>query len=895
MKILFCLFFAIIYCNLNSVLAQSDVVALTFSILDSLNHPVEGALITIETENGTGLAFASSENEGNATIAFGATEFGSDLRIKISSYNFKTIFIPLEKGKTHYTVQLENLDNVLAEVVVKGRKKPRIVSAGDTLSYGVNDFKSQADRTIADVIRRLPGIEVNANGMIYFRGRPISNFYIEGDDLLGSKYTLASENIKADIVDSIQVIDDNQPIRVLQGIEAGTNPAINLRLKNNAGFTWIKNIEAGIGIPFSYNAVASAMAFKPEFKTLNLLKSNNAGTGYAFDMASIAVDNSQKWIEKNFSQDFLSTGNFYYPKLEISRWLFNNSTMASTNTLFKGKEHSSFKVNAHVLNETQTTAYSSIFSNYGLNDSISYTESAKENTNIKLAEVNLNYNANRRKIFIDEKLNLQIKSSNAHSNLISEAKPILQELQQPDFHLSNSFSSVQLLKNRIISRFFSTIDFDNQPEYLTIFPGVLPQIINNGINYSSTKQNLTYTNFSTTNAFAIKLFTGIIYHSYLAGLSYDRQQIKSSLNGIAEDGSTLAIDQDFYGQLLLNKFRPFLFSDWGIRNDKHDFSASLYFKAPFINYDIESKDETFRKFIPSVNPTVRYKIKMGIENSMVLHYSLNHFEGNVQDIYAPAVLRDYRTIISKDLPFYTRKEQAVAARLNLQNSLKILFANFSVNYSQLKMNYITAHVYSPESTILTAIPHDNIISQVKLSAGFSKYLFAIKTNVELKGATGFSRTSRLQDSTFFPVKNQNQTYEFILRKKIGSIISAGYKMSLQTNKAIIESSIEKNTKNAWTLQHQMTVDVFPISNLRFNLLFQSKANKIDQTISSRFYTVDASASYLFEDPKIEISLKGTNLTGLKNYQEFYFSENSLFLTDFSIRPMTVMLSCSLNF
>lgn len=887
------LLLTILLCCSGSLFAQKHV-TLSFSILDSTGRPVEGALVTIENEHETGLAFSTSNEEGTASIHLEFDQLSGNIRIKISSINFKTKIIDFEKSKTDYTIHLESFENVLSEVTVKGQKKPRIVSSGDTLSYGVNDFRSPADRTIADVIRKLPGIEVQANGMIYFRGRPISNFYIEGDDLLGQKYTLASENIRADIIDSVQVIDNNQPIRVLQGVEAGMNPAINLRLKSNAGLSWINRIEAAAGIPLSYNAVASAMAFKPDFKTLNLIKSNDAGIGYSTDLTSIAIANSEKWIEKNLMQQLLSTGNFYYPRLDEKRWLFNNSTMISTNSITKGKDHSSFKLNAHLLDESLATGYSSIFSNYGIVDTISFTESTNDETKVKAAEIGLNYNANRRRIYMDDNLNFQIKSLDIYSHLISNYNNIQQTLKQPSVSLSNSFSTIQLIKNRIISRFTSVLEFNRQPENLSILPGVLPDAINDGISYSNTIQNVTYSGFSTTNAFAIKIFSGQIYQSYLAGLSFDRQSMTSDLRGILVNDSMIRYDR-FDGDMYFNRLKPFLYSDWNYANEKHDLSASLYIKTPVIYYNLKQKDESTQKYIPSINPAIKYKLKIGRENNMTFDYGLNHVEGSVQDVYAPVILRDYRTLISKTLPFYTRAEQSLSGRFNMQNSLKIFFANIAVTYSRLKMNYTTSYEYSPESTILTAVQHDNIVSQTRLSGGFSKYLFTVKTNVEMKASTSFAETSRLQDSSFFPVKNRNQYYELILRKKIGSIFSASYKASLQTNRAIIANRTRNDVKNASTLQHQLSLDLFPSSDLRINMAAQSKNNRIEQAVSSNFFMLDASIIYSVKKPKIEISIKGNNLTGLTNYQEFYFSENSLFVTSFSLRPRTIMIGCSIDF
>src|SRR3546814_12824700 len=87
---------------------------------------------------------------------------------------------------------MENLAIDLSEVEIKS--KPIIRNIGDTLSYNIDSFAKNEDRSISDVIKRLPGMEVNENGKIKFNGQDISNLYIDGDDLLDEKYALGTRS-----------------------------------------------------------------------------------------------------------------------------------------------------------------------------------------------------------------------------------------------------------------------------------------------------------------------------------------------------------------------------------------------------------------------------------------------------------------------------------------------------------------------------------------------------------------------------------------------------------------------------------------------------------------------------------------------------------------------------
>ena len=103
----------------------------------------------------------------------------------------------------------------------------KIREHGDTLSYNVGSYTQQGDRVIGDVLKRMPGIEVSESGAIKFNGKSIKNFYVEDMDLLQGRYGLATNNINAADVTTVQVLQNHQPIKALQGKELSDGVAIN--------------------------------------------------------------------------------------------------------------------------------------------------------------------------------------------------------------------------------------------------------------------------------------------------------------------------------------------------------------------------------------------------------------------------------------------------------------------------------------------------------------------------------------------------------------------------------------------------------------------------------------------------------------------------------------------
>ena len=118
----------------------------------------------------------------------------------------------------------ENLDSVvkslkLKEVVVSARK---IKQRGDTISYSAATYRSKNDRTLSDLLRKMPGLEVREDGQVTYNGQWVKELYIEGMNMLGDNYGVATNNIDAKSIGTVQVMENHQSVKILQGVEKGT-------------------------------------------------------------------------------------------------------------------------------------------------------------------------------------------------------------------------------------------------------------------------------------------------------------------------------------------------------------------------------------------------------------------------------------------------------------------------------------------------------------------------------------------------------------------------------------------------------------------------------------------------------------------------------------------------
>ena len=200
---------------------------------------VSGRVSDAETKEALDKAIVKILNDKRQLIAYTTTDKDGDYSVKIKTslpevflsvhyLGYKTVELKIANRMLRKDFALQPEAVKLKEVHVK----PRVIEkTGDTLSYNVASFKMRQDRSIADVLKKMPGISVSENGGVKYMGKPINKFYIEGLDLLGKKYGLATTSVPVDAVSTVQVLEGHQPVKTLGKYNTSGQAALNLVLK----------------------------------------------------------------------------------------------------------------------------------------------------------------------------------------------------------------------------------------------------------------------------------------------------------------------------------------------------------------------------------------------------------------------------------------------------------------------------------------------------------------------------------------------------------------------------------------------------------------------------------------------------------------------------------------
>lgn len=187
----------LLFASLSAV-AQVDVRGM---VIDrEANELLVGASVIVKGADGKIKKFASTKADGTFSMQVPSI---AGCRLEVTMMSFAKQSLPLDSVSFPLTVYMETGATMLKEVTVKA---DRIREQGDTITYNVGSFAQSQDRSIGDVLRRMPGIDVSQSGKIQYQGEDINKFYIEGSDLLGGKYGIATNGISHDDVGAVEVM-----------------------------------------------------------------------------------------------------------------------------------------------------------------------------------------------------------------------------------------------------------------------------------------------------------------------------------------------------------------------------------------------------------------------------------------------------------------------------------------------------------------------------------------------------------------------------------------------------------------------------------------------------------------------------------------------------------------
>lgn len=819
--------------------------------------PIAGVSVSLVTSSGMLTAWGYTDNSGVYSVSLSNNKTADNIHFSLLGY--KKIAIPLAEFPTDGKIALESENFQLQEVKVSAN---RIVQKKDTLVYSVAGFSQLQDRSIADVIAKMPGMEVNPNGQINFNGKSINKFYIEGMDLMNDRYALASNNISKKRVKSVEVLQNHQPIEMLRGKSFSEQTAINLVLEDDSKMHLVGSADIGAGAnkdDMLYNNRLMAMLFGKKYQTLSIYKNDNTGYDLFTEINPITLADLTK--EDRMEESLVNMVTTHAPDMDRSRYTFNRSHLVATNHLFRLAEKANLRAQVSYFNDVSRRS-NSIETEYLFTDTLDQTmyehNAIREQRNRLDASVNLE--VNRPNLYI--KNDLKSTFDWASSQGLTEWNENLHRLSStPNRKFVADVLEVKMPMSgdRHIS-LSSAHSYNEHPQALTICTGEM--------------QRLDYSSFHThtSASFRHRLFR--MYANYQAGFRGMSQSLQ------AEIARQASITKQRF-----ENYVPYIGTGLNFQNNSLHLSADI--KLNWLSWRWKGIEYTEKNTLFHPDAKLLFSYILSGTSTLDLNYRYSEDWQDLRQIYDGGLFTSYRTMMDNiSLP-----EGNETHRLSLlyQYSQPIKGLFFSLSASA---NHTAKH-----SAYATSLQDGEVLVRSKRKADYNSKMYLLSTRL----SQSFSWWKSLLTLSGSYIKTEDAQFsgevlqDFNLDNYMASISFSARPssfLSFEWESAWQESRMKSGTTDSKTdrLRHKLDM-TFPITS-RWMLSFKNSLFQNLNTDENSWFA-DCSVSYSFK--KMELRLDINNILGKTTYEREFISSIERNYYRYTLRPREVLAKVSFTF
>lgn len=856
--LLFCCMMAAFYST-----AQVNVSGIVVEEGD--NEPLPGASVILRNEEGKIKKYATSNSKGEFSIS-SPTIKGYTIDVSMMSFAKQTI--KLDSVKLPLTIVMKAAATLLKEVAVKA---DRIREQGDTITYNVGSFAQVQDRSIGDVLKRMPGIDVAQNGKIQYQGEDINKFYIEGSDLLGGKYGIATNGINHDDVGAVEVMENHQPMQVLSGISFSDKAAINLKLKNKAKATWTFHGDAGGGYSWQpkggiWDGELFAMAVMPGFQNITTVKSNNIGE----NLATQATDFFAAKRKTDLSR-YVGLSLPGVPSLKQKRTLFNRSVLASTNSLWKVKG-GEFKAQIdYSFNHIKAQA-ANITTYYLESGDRVITENRDGRDRSHDISAKLIYEMNQKTTFINNSLEANIGWDDVRLGVTGSLSNE-QSASLPDYYVNNRFKMIKRFKGKHLVTFQSINEWES-----------LPQTLNVTINGESLRQHISdhafYTHESATYAFSIKGITVSLeggIKGYLRSMNSDYTGDFSNTEN-SDNLFTNVVNTNYLTLYVTPKF------EYWIKRVNLTLNAPVSFANYKFDKSIANRSEVYFSPSLSMNWKPNNRLSLGIRGST------GRSPMSLDMIHPGYIMTDYRTFKQGVDNFYNSSSQNVSARISYKHTRQGLFANAFASHGWSHRPYTMAQQLHGDYIMYSYADAKSDGKMFMVTGNIGKTIDFMRGSANIHGSY-----SRNESNLISEARNINSVST---SWSVGGKINGAPLRWLSFDYSIDfgNSQLKMNgVKNSWLsgMENTLLINIIPHSKWEWHIVGEHYRNELTAGTYKNVFLIDTKIAFKLSK-RIELSANLNNILNQRTYNYTTYNQISSFESQRWLRGRELLFSVSLR-
>ena len=826
------------------------------------NEPLTGASVIVKGADGKIKKYATSKGDGGFAMSLPSV---AGCRLEVSMMSFAKKTIPLDSVSFPITVYMEPGPTLLKEVTVKA---DRIREQGDTITYNVGSFAQQQDRSIGDVLKRMPGINVESSGKIQYQGEDINKFYIEGSDLLGGKYGIATNGISHEDVGAVEVMENHQPMQVLSGISFSDKAAINLKLKNKAKATWSFHGDAGGGYSWQpdgaiWDGELFAMAVMPNFQNITTFKTNNIGE----DLSAQATDFFASRRGTDLSR-YVGVSLPGVPNLSRKRTLFNRSALVSTNTLWKlGRGEFKAQIDYSF---NRVTADAANITTYFLNEG---NRIVTENRNGVDRSHSLSgkfiYELNQKTAFINNTLKTNIDWDDVRLG-VTGSLPNDQTASLPDYYIGNDFKLIKRFNGKHLVTFTSKNEWESLPQTLSVS-------INDGTMCQQVKDHAFYTDESAAYAFSVKGIT----ISLEGGVKGFFRSLNSELPDMPEEipgETTNVLNTNYFTVYATPKF------EYWVKRVNFSLSAPVSFAHYTFDKALANRSEVY------FSPSLSMNWKPNNRFSMGVHGGTGRSPMDLSLIQPGYVMTNYRSFHRGVDDFYNSTSQNVSANISYKHTRRGLFANAFVMQSWSHNPYTLAQQLYGDYVVYSYTSAKSDGQMLMASGNIGKTLDFMRGSANINGS--FSRNESHLISENSSVNSVGTSWS------VGAKINGAPLrwLSLDYRFEWASSRLAMNGINAsWlgNMENELLLNIMPHKKWEWHISGEHYRNELTSDQFKHVFLLDTKVIFKL-NKRLELSASLSNIFNQRTYNYTTYNQLTSFESQRWLRGRELLISISLK-
>ena len=896
----------LLFAFLVTGIIQAQSVKVEGTLKDNQNNPIETANVMAINQTTKAMdAYNITSDKGKFSLNLKAN---TEYTIKAGYIGFAPFEKTIKTGNQNMTFDISLQENNEIEAVEIVKEMPVRIS-GDTIIYNSDSFTNGTEKKLEDVLKKLPGVEVNKDGEIEVEGKKVQKVMVEGKDFFDGDTKIATKNIPADALDKIQVLRNYNEVSNLKGLENNEeNIALNIKLKEGKKNFWFGDMMAGAGVgetedryilnpklfyyspKYSINAIGNLnnigelpLTMQDYFKFTGGFKNmmKKGGSSLNITTNDIGITGMRNNRAQNIDAKFGAANFSYNPSKAWTISGFGIYSYNKTDLLTQNIYNRTDRVGNTTVNVTENK-----------------TDQARQRTDLGLFKLSSSYVPNT-KVHFDYDALLKVSNQLENQSTISSLQgDIYTVKKQKPLSVNQNLNYYYTLNEKHVFAFeLQNLFQEEDPFYnanLAIQPFNLSGYDNSQIRNDINQNRLVKTNKTDAKFDYYYMVTPKSNINFTLGNTFSNQNFNSNIFQILDNGNTNNLTAAENNNNVKYNFNDvFLGVHYKFLLGKFTFNPGVSF------HQFNTKDEQLgtsnKMSFTRVLPDFYALWQMKKSQTLTYTYSMTNSFTDINKLAQGYVFSNYNSLFSGNR--FLENSLAHEHSLRFFKYTMFNFENIFANLTYTRqVDAVTNRILLTGLNQVTSsinIPSNYPKETISLLSGYGRsFLRYFKGDVNAR--LNWSKNNNIRVN--FDNSEYIQTTESFIQT-YGASFSTNLKnlpnLSLEYEYTI--NDFQNQTyyvDNPSVLLEYFFLDAFSFTS---EYSFYHNRNK-EKTINTEYDFLTASLSYQKKDSKFEYKINATNLLNTKTLNDSSFNAlgGSSNFSSYYVQPRYIILSLKYN-